>query len=112
VRHRYSKVPSRSGRNLETRMLGEEVFPIQHFADHRLTPNYSVRVAVLFRSAMMLPARLQTSPYLTCVRPGDESPVVYMTDTLGPEFPHMTAAGDAAFGVIGLVRRGIWHRDH
>ncbi len=59
----------------------------------------------------MLPARLQTSPYLTCVRPGDESPVVYMTDTLGPEFPHMTAAGDAAFGVIGLDRRVIWHRD-
>ena len=54
---------------------------------------------------------MQTSPYLTCVLPGQPSPVVYMTDTLGPEYPVITEPGDAAFGVIGLDRRVAWHRD-
>jgi hypothetical protein len=59
----------------------------------------------------VLPERLQTSPYLTCVRPGEPSPVVYVTDTLGPEYPVMGDPGDARFGVVGLNREVIWQRD-
>ncbi|MEU8678103.1 radical SAM protein [Streptomyces sp. NPDC048560] len=59
----------------------------------------------------MLPDRLQTDPYLTCVRPGDPPPVIYMTDTKGPTWPAITNPGTAAFGVIGLDRRVEWHHD-
>lgn len=59
----------------------------------------------------MLPEKLQTSPYLTCVRQGERSPVVYMTDTLGPEYPEMGDPCDAKFGVIDLDRKVIWERD-
>jgi hypothetical protein len=59
----------------------------------------------------MAPDMLQTSPYLTCVRPGDPPPVVYMSDTRGPEYPDVSNPGDAAFGVFGLDRAVIWMPD-
>ncbi|WP_329173311.1 radical SAM/SPASM domain-containing protein [Streptomyces sp. NBC_01477] len=59
----------------------------------------------------MLPATLQTSPYITCIRPDEPSPVIYMTDTRGPAFPVITDPGDAAFGVIGLDRTVDWQPD-
>lgn len=54
---------------------------------------------------------LQTSPYLTFVRPGDKSPVVYAIDELTPAYPDVTAPEWAAFGVIGLDRSVVWHGD-
>lgn len=59
----------------------------------------------------MLPAKLQTSPYLTCIRPGEAAPVIYMTDTRGPTLPVITNPGEAAYGVIGLDRRVDWQHD-
>src|SRR5262245_54488595 len=35
----------------------------------------------------MLPDALQTSPYLTAVRPNEPMPVIYVSDTRGPEYP-------------------------
>ncbi len=59
----------------------------------------------------MLPDRLQTSPYLTLLRPDDPPPVVYMTDTAGPEYPVMSNPGDAVFGGVYLDRTVRWHHD-
>lgn len=54
---------------------------------------------------------LQTSPYLTCLSPGDSSPIVYAVDELEPTFPDVTPTDGAAFGVIGLDRNVVWHTD-
>jgi radical SAM family protein/iron-sulfur cluster protein len=59
----------------------------------------------------MFPEQLQTSPYLTCVRPGERPAVVYMTDDVSANYPCMSDPGDAAFGAIGLDRRVVWHPD-
>ncbi len=59
----------------------------------------------------MLPDHLQTSPYLTLVRPGDPPPVVYVTDTIGPEYPVMSEPDDAVFGGLHLDRIVRWHHD-
>lgn len=57
-------------------------------------------------------ALLQTSPYLTRLVPGAESPVTYLTDTFGPTFPHGTPPGpDAVFGIVGLDRQIVWQTD-
>lgn len=54
---------------------------------------------------------LQTSPYLTCFTPGQSKPVVYAVDELEPVYPDVNAPEGAAFGVIGLDRRTVWHND-
>ncbi len=59
----------------------------------------------------MLPDQLQTSPYITCIMPGDPPPVTYVTDVHGPTLPVVTDPGTAAFGVIGLDRRVDWQPD-
>lgn len=56
----------------------------------------------------MLPNSVQTSPYITLVRPSESSPVVYMTDTLAPSYPDMGEPGAATFGVLGLDRKVVW----
>lgn len=54
-------------------------------------------------------AKVQTSPYLTLVRPGAESPVIYVSDTHGPEFPDTIGAPPGAVvGVVGLDREVVW----
>lgn len=45
-----------------------------------------------------LPATVQTSPYLTLVRPDEPVPVVYRTDTLGPSHPVMSPRVTPASG--------------
>jgi hypothetical protein len=59
----------------------------------------------------MLPEELQTSPYLSCIRPGEPSPVVYMTNSLHPEYPEMGDPDGAMFGVFGLDRKVIWQNN-
>ena len=59
----------------------------------------------------MLPETVQTSPYITCVYPGQPAPVTYLTDTLAPSYPVLTDAGDAKFGIIGLDREVVWRSD-
>lgn len=60
----------------------------------------------------MLPMMLQTTPYITLVRPNQPHPVVYVTDTLGPEYPTTPSAPpDAVFGIITLDRRVVWRTD-
>ncbi len=59
----------------------------------------------------MLPPKLQTSPYITCIPPNRPSPVIYMTDTRGPTWPLITDPAGAAFGVIALDRRVDWQHD-
>lgn len=59
----------------------------------------------------MMPETLQTSPYLTCVRPGERPPVIYTTDDVHPARPRLSDPGGAAFGAIGLDRRVVWHPD-
>ena len=54
---------------------------------------------------------LQSSPYLTCARPGSQAPVTYVSDTRVVEYPVMSDPGRAAFGVIGLDRTVVWHDD-
>jgi MoaA/NifB/PqqE/SkfB family radical SAM enzyme len=54
---------------------------------------------------------LQTSPYLTPVRPGQPSPIVYAIDDLEPATPDLTPPPGAAFGVVGLDRIVAWHTD-
>lgn len=54
---------------------------------------------------------LQTSPYLTCISPGDPCPIVYAIDELEPVRPDVTPPSGAAFGVIGLARTVVWHQD-
>jgi hypothetical protein len=58
-----------------------------------------------------MPELLQTSPYLTAVRPGQPSPIVYAIDELTPAAPDVTPPPDAAFGVVGLDRTVAWHAD-
>lgn len=59
-----------------------------------------------------LPDQLQTSPYLSRVDPGAESPIIYLTDTFGPTRPHgAPAPADAVFGIVGLDRQIIWQSD-
>lgn len=55
--------------------------------------------------------RVQTSPYLTFVRPGEVSPIVYAVDETVPVRPELDAPDWAAFGVIGLDRSVVWHAD-
>ncbi|MEV5831563.1 radical SAM protein [Spirillospora sp. NPDC052242] len=63
-------------------------------------------------NSLPLPDLLQTSPYLTRVMPGHESPVVYSSDTFGPTFPGGDPPGpDALFGIIGLDRTITWQSD-
>lgn len=54
---------------------------------------------------------LQTSPYLTCIRPGDPSPIVYAIDEAKPTTPEVTPGPQGGFGVIGLERTVEWHSD-
>jgi hypothetical protein len=54
---------------------------------------------------------LQTSPYLTCILAGSESPIVYAIDELEPATPDVTPPAGAAFGVIELGRNVVWHTD-
>lgn len=54
---------------------------------------------------------LQTSPYLTCLKAGDVSPIVYAIDEREPVAPEVTPPDGAAFGVIGLDRKVVWHHD-
>jgi len=59
------------------------------------------------------PNQLQTSPYLTLVRPGKSARVIYVTDTRGPEYPELSPpTTGAVFGVIGLDRSVVWHDSH
>lgn len=61
---------------------------------------------------LSLPGMLQTSPYLTRVTPGRESPVVYLSDTFGPTFPSGAPPGpDALFGLVALDRTIDWQSD-
>lgn len=56
--------------------------------------------------------RLQTSPYLTRVTPGEASPVSYWSDTYGPTVPAGEPAGPGVvFGIVGLDRRIVWQRE-
>lgn len=55
--------------------------------------------------------KLQTSPYLTCILPNEPIPIVYMTDTKEPTCPEQDKAENAAFGVIGLDRKTVWHTE-
>lgn len=57
------------------------------------------------------PDQLQTSPYLTCVYAGDESPIVYAIDEGKPTPPDVTPPDGAAFGVVGLDRKAVWRTD-
>ena len=61
--------------------------------------------------AAAVPDPLQTSPYLTCFRAGDASPIVYAIDEPKPMQPNVSPAPGAAFGVIGLDRQVVWHSD-
>lgn len=54
---------------------------------------------------------LQTSRYLTCFYKEDNSPIVYATDEIEPYYPNVTPPDDVMFGVIGLDRSVVWHKD-
>lgn len=51
------------------------------------------------------------APYLTCLRPDEPSPVVYVTDPLAPAYLAGDAPEDALFGVVGPDRRIVWESD-
>lgn len=56
--------------------------------------------------------RLQTSPYLTRVMPGEASSVSYWSDTHGPAAPTGEPAGPGVvFGIVGLDRRIVWQSE-
>ncbi len=56
--------------------------------------------------------RLQTSPYLTRVMPGEASPVSYWSDTYGPTVPSGEPPGPGVvFGIVGLNRQIVWQQD-
>ena len=56
--------------------------------------------------------KLQTCPYITCIYPHTPSPVVYVTDPRGTEYPCLDEVPeDAKFGVINLDRTVIWRND-
>ncbi len=71
-----------------------------------MSPTSSQEFVLTSRSAS-----LQTSPYLTCICPGDASPIVYAIDEAMPTVPEVTPAPGAQFGVIGLERTVAWHPD-
>ncbi|MEV7277647.1 radical SAM/SPASM domain-containing protein [Streptomyces sp. NPDC093111] len=55
---------------------------------------------------------LQTSPYLSTLEPGEESPLVYLSDSAGPAYPvGDVPPADAVFGVVGLDRAIVWQSD-
>jgi hypothetical protein len=54
---------------------------------------------------------LQTSPYLTCFTAGQSSGIVFAVDEIEPVFPDVYPPEGAAFGVIGLDRNVVWHKD-
>lgn len=55
---------------------------------------------------------LQTSPYLTHLSVGAETPLRYLTDTFGPSEPlGYPAPGDARYGIVGLDRTVVWESD-
>lgn len=58
-----------------------------------------------------MPDLLQTSPYLTCFTAGQASQIVYAVDEIEPVFPDVRPPDGAAFGVIGLDRSVVWHKD-
>jgi MoaA/NifB/PqqE/SkfB family radical SAM enzyme len=53
---------------------------------------------------------VQTSPYLTCVRPNVPSPIIFCTDPTHTR-PDTSAPHDARFGVLGLDRQVHWEAD-
>ena len=56
-----------------------------------------------------MPDIVQTSPYLTLVRPNRESPVIFMTDTAGAEVPDVfNAPAGSTVGVVDLRRQVSW----
>lgn len=60
----------------------------------------------------MLPTELQTTPYITLMRPNEPWPVIYVTDTLGPEYPDAAPPPpEALFGIVPLDRRVVWRSD-
>ncbi|MFG3041715.1 radical SAM/SPASM domain-containing protein [Streptomyces sp. NPDC048330] len=64
------------------------------------------------REASRASAWLQTSPYLSTLEPGQDSPLVYLSDTAGPAYPvGDEPPADAAFGVVGLDRTIVWESD-
>lgn len=57
-------------------------------------------------------AMLQTSPYLSSVRPGADPRLVYLSDTAGPQAPMGAPPPEfAVFGVVGLDRVIVWQDD-
>jgi MoaA/NifB/PqqE/SkfB family radical SAM enzyme len=54
---------------------------------------------------------LQTSPYVTCFTSGQPSPIVFAVDEIEPVFPDVNPPDGAAFGVIELDRKVVWHKD-
>ncbi|WP_369780149.1 radical SAM/SPASM domain-containing protein [Streptomyces sp. R33] len=57
-------------------------------------------------------AVLQTSPYLSSVRPGTDPLLVYLSDTAGPGAPTGGPPPDGtAFGIVGLDRTIVWQDD-
>ncbi|WP_405785668.1 radical SAM/SPASM domain-containing protein [Streptomyces sp. NBC_01367] len=55
---------------------------------------------------------LQTSPYLSSVRPGTGPGLVYLSDTSGPQAPvGAPPLGSTVFGVVGLDRVIVWQDD-
>ncbi|MEU8004209.1 radical SAM protein [Catellatospora sp. NPDC049111] len=54
---------------------------------------------------------MQTSPYLTAIRPGEASPIVFAVDELEPLRPDVNPPAWASFGVIGLDRSIVWCRE-
>ncbi len=53
---------------------------------------------------------LQTSPYLTCIKPNEPAPITFCTDPTRSR-PETSVAGDAQFGVLGLDREVHWQDD-
>ncbi len=58
----------------------------------------------------MVTQLLQTSPYLTCVKPNEPSPITFCTDPTRSR-PETSYAGEAVFGVLGLDREVHWQAD-
>lgn len=58
----------------------------------------------------MVTQLLQTSPYLTCIKPNEPSPITFCTDPVRSR-PETSFAGDALFGVLGLDREVHWQAD-
>lgn len=64
------------------------------------------------RSGIAAPVLLQTSPYLSSVRPGTGPDLVYLSDSSGPQAPvGAPPLGSTVFGVVGLDRVIVWQDD-